>query len=74
MESRQDRSPAFAPKGGELDPECGVLDTNGLVAAHQKSEESEQQQEESCHVTILRVYPTPIQSSTSGSNNSEGQP
>jgi hypothetical protein len=37
IESRQDWSTAFAPKGGELDPEFGVLDRNGLVTAHQKS-------------------------------------
>jgi hypothetical protein len=46
IESRQNRSFALPAEGCELQPESGILDSNGMVTAHQESNESKDGQKE----------------------------
>jgi hypothetical protein len=55
IEPGQHWSFPLSPKGGELQPECSVLDGNGLVTAQQESNESNHRQKEGWHVPSLFV-------------------
>src|SRR5215471_21342623 len=62
----------LSPKGSERQPECSVLDCNGLVTAQQKSNESKHGQKEDWHVAfIVRPHPLSGQLVTGGRNNGE---
>src|SRR5215471_16356900 len=72
IERGQYRSFPLSRKGSELQPECSVLDCNGLVTAQQKSNESKHRQKEDWHVAFI-VLPHPLsgQLVTGGRNNGE---
>src|SRR5215471_17380913 len=62
----------LSPKGSELQPECSVLDCNGLVTAQQKSNESKHRQKKAWPVAfIVRPHPLSGQFVTGGRNNGE---
>jgi len=49
IKSRQYRSFALSMEAGELQSQCGVLQSNGLLTAHQQSHESKDAQQEEWH-------------------------
>jgi len=51
IESGQNRPLPLSPEGHELQPQGGILDRNGLVAAEQESNESNQAQQKRWHVS-----------------------
>ena len=50
IEGCQKRPPSLSLESGELHPEGGILDRNGLVAAQQESNESDEAQQKAWHV------------------------
>jgi hypothetical protein len=51
IESGQNRPLPLSPEGRELQPQGGILDRHGLVAAEQESNESNQEQHKRWHVS-----------------------
>ena len=50
IEGRQNGSLTFSLEGGELQPQGSIFDCNGLMTAHQESDDSKDRQEEGWHV------------------------
>jgi hypothetical protein len=55
IEGCQERSASLSPERGELHPESGILEGNGLVAAQQESNESNEAQQKGWHLRRLLV-------------------
>jgi hypothetical protein len=55
IEDCQERSASLSLERGELHPESGILEGNGLVAAQQESNESNEAQQKGWHLRRLLV-------------------
>src|SRR4030095_6130417 len=70
----QNGSFLFSLNCGELQPESGIFERDGLMAAHQESSKSKDRQENGGHVVlIVHLHSIPSQAVTSGWNYGEGQ-